>query len=140
MSSDPRYAFDLAGVDRLLNVLGTHNLTCTLSIPTSGEVWRTVYDQISAHLSNHGITAQEVSDSLTSPFFSTPMFLLMPQRLRGTNPRRLVETEYTASLFTATTLASTSQKLIHPGGAGHLPLLFFGSSGISLFIDDVKIP
>jgi hypothetical protein len=127
--NSPLYTFSLPDVERLLVALRVNNLTCLLSLPTVGEVWRILDEQILSHLSRHGIKAEPSSDFFASGFFTTSMFLIHPKKGgRQVLRREFVESDFTSSIFTVETLESTSRMVSNPESNARHPLLFFGTS------------
>ena len=109
-----------------------HNLLCNLTLPSIGEVWRAVSQQISTHIFSHHITTGWPSTS--ESFFSIPMFLIHPIRGRQAIVRKFIESDLTASTFTVSNLTKLSHLMSNPEENAELPLLFFGKSlNFSLF-------
>jgi hypothetical protein len=130
---DPTYQFKLSEIVLLINTLRSFNLTCVLTLPTEGAVWRTVDEQISAHLQSHNISVK----SSCFDYFSTDMYLIHPRRGPMTNPRRFSESNLTPDTFTAEKLKEIAQLLSNPEeGAQHL-LLFFGTPCRCLSLDQI---
>jgi|ERR1700722_14379810 len=131
--SDPHYSFGLSDVERLLTALRAHNLTCVLSLPNVGEVWRIVNEQIEAHLSRHQIVLKTSSNPRSNGYFDSPMFLIHHKRGgRQVLRQAFVQSDFSGNTFTVTALKNTSGLLSNPEDDAMHPLLFFGIFSLGL--------
>jgi hypothetical protein len=123
--SDPSYTFSLPDIEQLISALRAHNLTCILSLPPEGEVWRIVSTQISNHLSNHNIATGVTSEP--TAYFRVPMFLIHPNKKERQVTRRLfIESDLTAQTFTVAALTKASRMALNPEENSPHSILFFG--------------
>jgi hypothetical protein len=116
----------------LINVLGSHNLTCNLSLPSRGEVWRNVNEQLSTHLRTFHIdfiASPPASDGniATHPYFQSPMIHIAPRKPRQTDSRKFTQTDLVAGDFKVPTLVLHANKATNPCVGDERPLLFFGA-------------
>jgi hypothetical protein len=132
MHPAPNYRFTLEELSLVISVLKSHNLACNLSLPSRGEVWRTVNDQLSNHLKNFQVdvllsppTSDDTAIS-TDPYFQSPMILIAPLTARQADSRKFVQTDLVGSNFKVTSLVSYSNKVTNPCAGDDRPLLFFG--------------
>lgn len=125
--SDPQYSFGLSDVERLLSTLRAYNLTCVVSLPNIGEVWRIVSEKILTHLSQHHIVAMTSANPSSNGFFDTPMFLVHRRRGGRQVPRQsFIQSDFSGNTFTVTALRNTSNLLSNPEDNAAHPLIFFG--------------
>jgi hypothetical protein len=119
----------------VISVLKSHNLTCNLSLPSRGEVWRSANDQISNHLKifdiNLCLTSPVPGDSTLSedPYFQSPMILIAPRAGRQLDSRRFVPTDLVGEDFKVPSLVPYANKVTNPYASDDRPLLFFGKPG-----------
>jgi hypothetical protein len=126
------YRFTLEAIASVIAALDAHNLTCNLSLPSRGDVWRDVNDQLSDHLKLAKIDLLSSStplDDLTmpgDPYFQSPMILIGPRSPRQWESRRFVQTDIVGGDFKIASLVPLANKVRNPCDGDDRPLLFFG--------------
>ena len=121
------YRFTLADVSQVVPQLQEHGLTCRISLPQAGEVWRPVEQQILDHLRNQDISAGVAPNRAAGSYFTSPLLLVHPTKGRQATQRPFVESDLTASTFTVAELRKKSQLVNNPIEGARDHLLFFGN-------------
>jgi hypothetical protein len=128
--SEIDYRLRLSDIAHIIPNLQECNLTCVLSLPYAGEVWREVEQQILEHLRSQDISVGLAPNRNGNNYFTSPIFLVHPTKGRQSSTRLFVEADLTASTFTVAELNKKSQLVNNPMEGSRYRLLFFGRTGI----------
>jgi hypothetical protein len=142
MHPAPNYRFTLEEVASVISVLNIQNLTCNLSLPSRGEVWRSVNDQLSTHLRTFNIDFVSCpvpgDDTVSSdPYFQSPMILIAPRSARQADSRRFLQTDLVGGDFKVPNLVSYANKVTNPSAGDDRPLLFFGTYRLYIVLERI---
>jgi hypothetical protein len=127
----PTYRFTLEDIPSLLAALTSYNLTCNVSLPSRGEAWRNVNDQLAIHLNRYNIDFLSASACHENPaipgdpYFQSPMILIAPRSLRQSDSRRFVQTDLVGGDFKVPSLVLLANKVTNPCDGDQRPILFF---------------